>query len=1169
MNANNQQSYNYKVGGSLGFDHPTYVERQADKTLLTELKAGKFCYVFNCRQMGKSSLRVRVMHQLQKEGMSCASVDITSLGSDINQKQWYSGIITQLFLGFKLIGKINLKVWLRERDELSGVQKFSEFLEEVLLVHCPGEKIYIFIDEIDKVLSLKFPLDDFFTLIRFFYNQRAENEKFERLVFSLFGVATPSDLIQDKTQTPFNIGYPIELTGFTSEEITPLSPGLNIISDAPQAVLNAILAWTGGQPFLTQKVCDLLLREETIIPLNKEQQYVDKSIKEFIINNWESHDEPVHLKTIRERIFRNEKRAGRLLGIYQQILQKGFIKTDESSEQTELRLSGLVVKKDGKLVVYNALYQEVFNENWVKKQLEKIRPYSEMLTAWINSNYQDSSRLLRGQALKDALGWAMDKSLSNLDYKFLTESQNLDKKEAEINLAAQQKANEILTEANQKAQKMIRLGMAILAFSVVGATIAFVQAQSAFKKQKEAQIGTQLEQIGDSAWRQFQFEQLEGLVSAIEANQKLKNIVKDGRLLENYPATSPILTLEQILNRIQEKNKLIGHQDSVNSVTFSPDGKWLATASNDGTVRLWDQLGQQQTILTGHQGNIYHVAFSPNSQTLATAGQDNTARLWDLKGQQLAILTGHDASVYSVTFNPDGQRIATTSRDNTARLWDRQGNPLLVFKGHSKSVDDVAFSADGRLLATASRDGTARLWDNQGNLIKTLKDNNLGFYSISFSPDGQRIAAGARNGTVKIWDKQGNLDLTLKGHQEFVNSVVFSGDGNWIATGSGDGTARLWSKDGKEISVISGHQDPIYDVTLNHQGTELATASSDGTVKLWAVRQTRENGFDTLDNYITNGDFSRLGNLLAIADESGYIHLWNLQKKRIQKFKAHSGRINAIRITPDGQRIATTANNGTVKIWDLQGKLEKEIKDNKVRIYSLNFSYNGNLLAIANRLGEVWIWDIKKNNYQLKQKFTAHQEDNITHLTFSPDSKKIATASMDGTAKLWDLQGNLEQSIPAHQDIINWITFSPDGEYLLTGSDDSSIKIWNQKGKLIKTLKSDLFPISKITYRSDGQYFLTASQDGTVRLWDHEGKLHTKMKGHDKSIESLEFSSDNQKILTVAKDGQVKWWPVETELTRLNSLLNRGCQWLEDYLVTRPQEQEKLSSCSREKRNLN
>ena len=1162
MKVTTQNSYNYKVGGSLAFDHPTYVERKADQELFTSLKAGKFCYVFNCRQMGKSSLRVRAMHRLQQQGMSCASVDITSLGSDINQQQWYSGVITQLFLGFKLVGKLNLKVWLREREDLSGVQKFSQFLEDVLLVHCPGEKVYIFIDEIDKVLSLKFPLDDFFTLIRFFYNQRAENPKFERLVFSLFGVATPSDLIQDKTQTPFNIGHPIELTGFTPEEVEPLAPGLNPISERPMAVLKAVLGWTGGQPFLTQKLCNLLLNTAGIIPPGQESKRVEQIVQSSIIENWESQDEPVHLKTIRDRLFRSEKRAGRLLGMYQQILQQGYLAADESPEQTELRLSGLVVKRNGNLVVYNAIYQAVFNQKWVNQELEKIRPYSEMLTAWVNSNYQDDSRLLRGQALKDALAWAMDKSLSNLDYKFLTESQNLDKRDAELNLAAQKQANEILTQANQKAQRMIRLGIGILAVSLMGATIAFSQARSAFQKQKEAQMGTQLEQTGDSAWRQFEFEQLEGLVSAMQASQTLKTLVEDGRLLENYPATSPIVALEQILERIQEKNKLSGHQDAVNSVAFSPDGQWIATASSDGTVRLWDDQGRQKAALEGHEGNIYGVAFSPDSQRLVTAAQDNTAKVWDLQGKQLAVLEGHAASVYSATFRSDGQRIATTSRDNTARIWDLQGRQLAVLKGHQRSVDDVAFSQDGQYLATASRDGTAKLWNRQGQLIRSLQDDNIPFYSISFSGDSQRIAAGARDGSIRIWDRQGNLLLTLKGHQELVNSVVFSQDGNWIASGSSDGTAILWNAQGQAVATFRGHQDPVYDVAINTNGTRLATASSDGTVKIWEVRHSPQQGFDALDNFVTSADFSADGQLLAIADESGQVYLWTLEGKLLRQFEAHGSGVSAISVSRDGQTIATSASNGTVRLWNVQGKLLGELTDNEVRVYSISFSQDGQKLAIATRSGEVWLWNLQQKPYQLIQQFMAH-EDSIYHLMFSPDGQKLATASADETAKLWDLQGNLLQTFTGHQDRINGLSFSPDGQYLLTASNDSTAKLWALDGNLLTTLKRDLFPISRVSFSPNGKFLMTASRDGTVRLWDQQGRLHTKMKEHQASIENLQFSLDNQQILTVARDGTVKVWPVEEEFARLTSLLEQGCHWLQDYLATRPQEKEKLSNCQK------
>ena len=911
----------YKVGGSLAFNHPTYVIRKADKELLTTLENGKFCYVFNCRQMGKSSLRVQAMHHLQAQGMDCASIDITSLGSDLDKTQWYNGIMTQLFLGFSLAGKVNLKIWLRERENISPVQKLSQFIEEIILVHTKGQKVFIFIDEIYKVLSLKFSLDDFFSLIRFCYNQRAEDPRYDRLCFALFGVATPSDLIREKTQTPFNIGQAIELTGFSSTEIQPLAIGLDKIADNPQLVLQVILDWTGGQPFLTQKVCYLLFQLNLYITTGTEKIIVEQVIQDQMIHFWESQDEPVHLKTIRDRLLRDEQKIGRLLWLYQQILKNGFIATDDSPEQSELRLSGLVVKRDGKLIAYNRIYQSVFSLDWVNKELEKIRPYSESILAWETSNFEDQSSLLRGQALKDALQWSANKNLSNADYKFLNASQNLEQQEAEKN-------NFILKIANQKAQRRIYFGSAILIFSILGSIVAIGLAGIASQKQITARRGTELQRTADSAERQFSFEEINGLLSAMQAGQNLKKMVKKEDLLRDYPATSPLLSLQQILNKIQEKNNLQGHKEGVTGVAFSPDSQKVVTVSNDQTAKLWTIQWKFLTTFIGHECNIYSVSVSPDGQTVATASKDETIKLWNLQGQVLHTFTGHQDSVYSVTFSPDGQYLASSSRDKTVRLWDLQGKTIAILKGHQKSIDDVQFSPDGKKLVTISRDGTIKLWNLQGQLLKSFGDGKTAFFGVSFNPKGDKIAVAADDTTIQLWNLQGQLLTTLKGHQELVTSVVFSPDGQRLISSSSDGTAKIWNLQGLELKTLRGHQEGILKVAVDRTGRHIATASEDGTVKLWDLTTKPMLGFRSRsaaprsqNARLTGVAINPARSLLAVVTEDEPLSLINFQGQLQQTFPLNTAGIIQLSFSPDGQRLATTSGGKIVKIWDLQGKL--------------------------------------------------------------------------------------------------------------------------------------------------------------------------------------------------------------------------------------------------------
>lgn len=358
------QNYKYKFSGSLEIGAPTYLYRNADRELSEGLEAGELCYVFNSRQMGKSSLGWRTKQALEAKGFVCGWVDITAISKKATLEQRYSSLIKTIVrtVHLDIDDRFDMRSWWDESKDLDAPTRLSNFIEEVLLKLIDA-KIVIFIDEIDDLRNWEeSDRDDFLAQIRSCYNRRGGNAAYRRLTFAMLGVATPYDLIQDRVNSPFNLGREIELTGFKLEETEPLQRGLVGISDNPQKILEEVLNWTGGQPFLTQKLC-YLLSKDSPIPPGSEAQRVRELVQSKIIQDWERQDEPVHLLRIRDRIMQSPN-SYRLLSLYRDLREQGQLAARDipEREQLEFRLTGLVVKRGGYLKFYNPIYEQVFTE---------------------------------------------------------------------------------------------------------------------------------------------------------------------------------------------------------------------------------------------------------------------------------------------------------------------------------------------------------------------------------------------------------------------------------------------------------------------------------------------------------------------------------------------------------------------------------------------------------------------------------------------------------------------------------------------------------------------------------------------------------------------------------------------------------------------------------------
>ena len=786
---------------------------------------------------------------------------------------------------------------------------------------------------------------------------------------------------------------------------------------------------------------------------------------------------------------------------------------------------------------------------WSQEVDEKARDWFE--TDPSNPEKREEGRLMRGRDLEEAEEMLKERpsDLSNEQREFVQRSLEL-RARVEAERAESERLRKQVRQRNISIVGIVVLAIAIILLN------SFINEQNIAQQTKFAsaeRLTASSDQIKIGQAKSLPLAvalDIESLrqVSTLEAKRALySELALLPRLIFSINHDGPVNSVsfspngEYIATASDDKSvglweAATGHEvrhlvqnSSINDAIFSPDGRYLASTCTDNTFGLWE-IPSGRTIMLNHNNSATCIAFSYDSEYIAIGG-NKIVTIWELSSGLLVRSMTYADALWAVEFSPDGRYLAAACNE-TAYLWEIKSSRNIPMN-HSDQVNFLAFSPDSRYLATGSDDNTARLWNTStGSEFKRLYDEDAIVY-VSFSSDGLYLATASVGGNARVWDVATGREISRMHHEWEVEKAVFSPDNTYLATASLDGTARIWAvSSGQEVFIMT-HDDPVYDVSFSPDGRYIATASKDMTARVWAATDEHQVAQIIHRGLVEKVLFSPNSEYIATASDDKTAVLRDMASGN-EVILIHKAPVNDVAFAPNSELIATASDDKTARLWEVPSGRPVAILPHNDQVYAVTFSPDGTYLATGSDDKAARLWEVPSG----KLIAMLPHKDKVHAVAFSSNGEYLATGSDDETAQLWNVPNGTRIASLVHSGYVEAVAFSPDSKYIATGGLEGIVRIWDvPSGNLVASMKHDQ-EITALNFSPNGTYLASASKDGTARLWDTSRHTQVALMVHGSEVWDVTFSPDGKYLATASKDDTSRVWEVPSGIEV--SLISHG-----------------------------